>query len=212
MTNNYKKWLAILIFIFSANYAFGQEPDRIIVDLKRSEEVVEAIEAVKDPVLLQQVLDATKQMFDWNVQENKGAYMMSVDIPYPNIQNPKDYFSITVVKFKGEKRPRVISFAVSSMIDPSKGLSIYFVRYDKKKSFQISNIKFENTPFTEVNSEYIKVSAENMFLDKEEKKDLFEPMLNNNDSIIFQYYDNDGQLYKVSYPLSWFKDKIEELK
>ena len=150
-------------------------------------------------------------MFEWNVQENKQAYMMGVDIPYPEYQNPKDYFSITVVKFKGKKRPRVISFAVSSIIDPSKGLSIYFAGYDQKHVLQMSAINYEHIPFTEVNGEYLKVSAEYMYLDKEEKKDLLLPMLNNN-HIVFQFYDRKGQLYKVGYPLLWFKSKIEELK
>ena len=75
----------------------------------------------------------------------------------------------------------------------------------------IGDVKYENIPFTEITSEYLKVSADYMYLDKEEKKDLFETMLNNN-YIVFNFYGLDGQLYKIGYPLLWFKDKIEELK
>jgi hypothetical protein len=204
-----RKNIVLFTLFIVSNIPFAQQSDIVKSDLEESERVVN--ESLNDTVLINKMLEASKEMFEWKVQENNKAYMLSVDIPYPDIQNPKDYFSITVVKFKGYKRPRVISFAVSSMIDPSKGLSIYFAGYDKNHVLQMSNVLYEHLPFTEITSEYLKVSADYMYLDKEEKKDLLDPMLNNN-HIIFNFYDLNGQLYKVGYPLLWFKDKIEELK
>jgi hypothetical protein len=203
-------FLAIFILtIWSSQFIYAQQSESIKGDLNKSAAV--ANEVIKDPVLLHKWLEAANGMFSWHVQENKQAYLMTVDIPYPEIQNPKDYFSITVVKFKGKKRPRIISFAVSAMIDPSKGLSIYFASHDNSNVWRMSNVKYENISFSEVNSEYLKVAAEYMYLDKEEKQDLFEPMLGNN-GIIFQFFDRSGHQYKIAYPLLWFKEKIDELK
>ena len=208
MKINFRICLISLFLPFAVNTAFGQQADVIKDELKKSESIVKAI---RNKAQLQQMLLAAKKMFEWKVQENDNAYMLTVDIPYPNIQKPKDYFSMTVVKFKGKKRPRVISFAVSSMIDPSKGLDIYFSGYNKNKSIKMSNIMYEDLPFTDINKEYIKVSAEYMYLDKNKKKDLLEPMFNNN-HMVFQFYDHDGKPYKISYPLLWFKDQIEKLE
>jgi hypothetical protein len=208
MELSHKKFVAMIFVALFPNITFSQQSDTVKVELQRS--VNDVIDATKDTALIQKLLNVTQDMYGWKVEENKQAYMMTVDIPYPDIQSPKDYFSITVVKFKGHKRPRQISFAISSMIDPAKGLSIYFAK-DVNHTIQMSNIKYEHCPFTEVDSEYLKVSADYMYLDKEEKKDLFDPMLNNN-HIVFNFYNRDGKLYKVAYPLLWFKDKIEELK
>jgi hypothetical protein len=209
MNRNYKIFMAGLVFVNLSNLVLAQQSDSVRDELRKSANVVNG--SLKDTILIDKMLNTAKEIFDWKVQENDQAYMMFVDIPYPEIKNPKDYFSITVVKLKKFKRPRVISFAVSSMIDPSKGLSIFFAGYDKNHVLQMSNIQYEQLPFTEITSEYLKVSADYMYLDKNEKKDLFEPMLNNN-YIVFNFYDHGGRLYKVSYPLLWFKDKIEDLK
>jgi hypothetical protein len=214
MNNDYNNyfaawWIILTLLLCSSQLIYAQHPDSVKSGLQKAETTVQ--ESLHDTALIRQRLEDAEKMFGWKVQENDHAYMMSVDVPYPDFQNPKNSFSITVVKFKGHKRPRVISFAVSSMIDPAKGLSIYFAGYDKSHVLQMSNIQYEHLPFTEVTSEYLKVSADYMYLDKEEKKDLFDPMLNNN-HIVFNFYDRNGQLYKVSYPLLWFKDKIEELK
>ena len=199
--------LALLLTTTSA--LVSQDAESIKKTLQESAN--SAQQSISDTTLLRKLLTLADDMFKWNIEENDHAYLMAVDIPYPDYFHPKDYFSITVVKFKGKKRPKVISFAVSNMIDTVKGLSIYFAKDDGTHNITMSDVKFENIRFNDAGDDFVRLSADYMFLDKGETLDLFKPMLKNNHMIFF-FSEKDGTEYKIAYPLLWFSDKLKELE
>lgn len=157
--------------------------------------------------------EITKKIFTWSVNENDKGYMMTLDYPYPMSQ-PIDYLSLTIIKPKSSNRPYLFSCAVSSIIDPKKGISIYFGSYDKVKreNLKISSNKIENIPFSDIYDEYIKIAFENMVVKtKKNEVDIFNEMLNY-DYIFFVFYNKSGEKYSIGYPLLTFKEQYQTLK
>lgn len=208
MNRNDLRIVIVFSFLFlSGTFTFAQSRDSLQQRLNNSADTVASQQSSVSPSMLK----AVSQMFEWHVRQNDHAYLLTLDIPYPSAVKPLDYFSITVVKWKGKQRPRIISFAVSSKIDKTKGLSIFFAKDTDNQSIKLSNISFKAVPFTKVTPDYLSLSANYMYLGPEDTKDLFKPMMKYN-HMIFEFYGKNGHPFSVGYPLYFFQDAMKKYK
>lgn len=159
---------------------------------------------------LNALIDKSTRMATWEIKENDKGYMMTLDYPYPNLE-PVDNLSLTILKNKSNKRPYLLSCAVSSIIDSKKGFNIYFGSYENNK-LKIGTKKSENIPISEKHDDYLKITFENMYIKNQNAKlDIFNEMINN-DVMFFVFYNKSGEKYSISYPLFKFKEQYKGLK
>ncbi len=195
-----------LIFTLSINSTAFSDTSKEDRMNEISEEISNTNYSTNDIKNLKKYIDT---FLTWKVKENEKAYMMYIDYPYQNPLKPVDYLSLTVIKEKGYKQPRVFSISCASMIDDKKGISIYFGKTDPKhkNKIKMSSIELKGMKFTDVNNEYLKISFPNM---KRSEVNLFEELMNN-DHLFIDITGKDGTQYEVGYPLFKFQEQYNNL-
>jgi len=200
------KIASILIFSLSINSTAFSDTQKEVRMNNIAEKISNRSYSTNDIENIKKYIDT---FLTWKVKENKKAYMMFIDYPYQNPLKPVDYLSLTVIKEKGHKQPRVFSISCASMIDDKKGMSIFFGKTDPddKNKIKMSNIELKGMKFTDVNNEYLKISFPNM---KKSEVNLFEELMNN-DHLFIDITGKDGTKYEVGYPLFKFQEQYKNL-
>ena len=145
----------------------------------------------------------------WKIQENNKAYLMTLDYPYP-MSNPVDYLSLTIVKFKTKKQPKLFTISLSSQINYNKGISLYFGKRLSAKSQKLSIEKTSllNLKYTEIKHDFVKISFDYMKYRDINLYDLFMK----NDHLFVEFIGYNNKTYSIAYPLFKFKEQYLNLK
>src|SRR5688500_12809920 len=81
-------FLTIFAFLIVVNSAAAQPAASIEEDMDAA--TLSILEKIEDDAISQNMLDTARNIYFWKTDENTRAYMLSVDIPYPEIEKPLD--------------------------------------------------------------------------------------------------------------------------
>ena len=195
---------------FEKSAALGFEDAKIILEKNFSEQIAE--EADESDESLKDFLEFVQSLSEFTVDEKEMGYIIYNDWPYPDYFDPIDHLSTTIVKLKGQDRPRVITFTLAPIVDIKMGLSIFWSKTINGE-IVMDTVKIGNYSFDEITDEYIKVKFDSgqHKSNNEEIVDIYE-MLMKNDNIYFSFYGTKGDEYRASYPLARLKEKYTKLK
>lgn len=150
----------------------------------------------------------------WYAEEASGhsATILTLDYPYLDFMHPKDYFTFSLLKQYGEKRPKLFAIVLGKTVDPSKGLSLYFFKLlrPKKQPDLQSTGTITNIHPTKVNNKFISYLFRGM---RYQGEDLYRHFMNK-DALIAVFYDKDGTKNRVlmSYATETFPEAYRKLK
>jgi len=195
---------------FEKSAALRFEDAKIILEKNFSEQIAE--EADESDESLKDFLEFVQSLSEFTVDENEKGYMIYNDWPYPDLFNPIDHLSTTIIKFKGQDRPILITFTLSPIVDVNMGLSIFWSKI-VNGDLVIEPFTIINHSFDVITDEYIKVKFDSALYksDDVESVDIYEKLMNN-DNIYFTFYGTKGDEYRASYPLARLKEKYMKLK
>lgn len=147
----------------------------------------------------------------WASQDfpGKSFNTLRLDYPYQDFRDPKDYFSMNVMKAYGEERPVLFVITLGQLVDPNRGLSLHFFHRRSDGKFEPLDRAYAVTP-DEVHEQFVVFVFPKM---KSKKVDLFRHFMDG-DVVIADFFDKDGAEHKVmmAYPSHIFRAAYERLK
>jgi len=144
--------------------------------------------------------------------QGQSATMLTLDYPYMDFREPKDYFTFSVLKQHGLERPKFFLIVLGNGVDTKKGLSLYFFKQHhpgKKEELQ-STGQIRNLMPSKKDGKFTSYLFKDMRYEGEDMYNHFR----NKDMLIAVFYDKDGTENKVlmSYATGTFPEAYDKLK